>query len=103
MSYLVLHVRPYDFDSDDGRRISGASVTYLDLDSGATGPAAVPSSGELGYAPLTITTTVDIAQDIVQAPAIYDLTFTHRRGKAGRPTLALARAALVRQVDLASL
>ncbi len=100
MSYLVLHMRPYDFDSDDGRRISGASVTYLDLSAAGT---PLPASDECGVAPLTITTTVDIAQDIVQAPAIYDLRFTQRRGKGGRPTLTLAGAELVRQVDFDAL
>ena len=100
MSYLVLHVRPYDFDSDDGRRISGASVTYLDLSEPATPPAG---SDERGVAPLTITTTVDAARGIVQTPGIYDLRFTQRRGKAGRPVLVLADAELVRQVDLSTL
>lgn len=98
--FLVLHVRPYDFESDDGRRISGASVTYLDLSDGP-----IPSQGpdERGVAPLTITTTVDAAQGIVQAPGLYDLRFTQRRGKAGRPVLTLADAQLVRQVNLSEL
>jgi hypothetical protein len=100
MSFLVLHVRPYDFDSDDGRRISGASVTYLEL---TNGPVPTQGPGELGVAPLTITTTVDAAQGIVQAPGIYDLRFTQRRGKAGRPVLVLADAQLVRQVQLSEL
>lgn len=99
MSYLVLHMRPYDFESDDGRRISGASVTYIDLSE----PGPSPTSDERGVAPLTITTTVDAAQGIVQAPGVYDLRFTHRRGKAGRPVLALAGAQLVRQVELSEL
>jgi len=100
MSFLVLHARPYDFASDDGRHISGVSVTYLDL---SQSPVLPQGSDERGVAPLTITATVDAAQGIVQAPGIYDLRFTQRRGKAGRPVLVLAAAELVRQVHFSEL
>ena len=99
MSYLVLHVRPYDFDSDDGRRISGASVTYLDL----AEPDTSRASDERGVAPLTISTTVDASRGISQAPGIYDLRFTQRRGKGGRPVLTLTGAQLVRPLDFMEL
>lgn len=101
MTYLVLHVRPYDFEADDGRRIAGASVTYLDLDSGATGPAS--ARDELGYAPLTIAAPERVARDFSNVPGIYQLHFHHRRGKGGKPTLALGGATLERPADLATL
>lgn len=94
MSYLVLHVRPYDFTADDGKQVRGSSVTYLDLG----GPS---EPGELGHAPLTMSVPDEVARDFREAPALYDLDFRQRRGKGGRPTLTLAGARLVAPVQLA--
>jgi hypothetical protein len=101
VTYLVLHVRPYDFEADDGRRLSGASVTYVDLE--APAPLASDTSPERGLAPLTITAPARITNDFSSVPGLYDLHFHHRRGKGGKPTLALGAAQLVRAVDLATL
>lgn len=91
--YLVLHVRPYDFE-DDGRRIRGASVTYLDPETPAS------AEGERGRPPLTLSVDSDIERQISDVPAFYDLKFAQRRGKNGRPQLVLAGARLVQPVDL---
>ena len=93
MSYLVLSVRPYSFDADDGRHISGASVTYLDTS----------SVSHEGAAPLTISVPPEVAPRFPKAPAIYDLHFEQRRGKGGKPVLALKGAELVRPIDLSTL
>lgn len=94
MSYLVLHVRPYDFTAEDGKQVRGASVTYLDM----TGPV---ENGELGHAPLTMSVPDEVARDFREAPALYELDFRHRRGKGGRPVLVLAGAQLQQPVALA--
>jgi hypothetical protein len=52
VNFLVLNVRPYSFEADDGRQITGASVTYVDLEAGAVG--APFTDGELGLVPLII-------------------------------------------------
>lgn len=96
MRYLVLHVRPFDFQGEDGRNISGASVTYLDLE-------VTPSTDELGLAPLTISAPARMGDQFPQVPGLYELHFTHRRGKGGRPVLALGGATLDRPVDLTKL
>lgn len=93
MSYLVLHVRPYDFTTDDGKQLRGASVTYLDLE-------APTEPGEVGHAPLTMSVGEELVPKFGQAPALYDLDFRHRRGKGGKPVLVLAGARAVRPVSL---
>jgi hypothetical protein len=99
VNYLVLHVRPYDFkDKDSGRRVQGASLTYLDLE-------VPPSSqdGERGYAPIQLTIDVELVPAFTVAPGFYDLSFGQRRGLKGRPQLTLAKAKLEAPVDLTQL
>lgn len=91
--YLVLHVRPYDFE-DDGRRIQGSSVTYLDPSTPLT------ATGERGHPPLSLSVDTGVDRQMQEVPGFYDLSFTQRRGKNGRPQLVLAGARLVAGVDL---
>lgn len=86
MSYLVLHVRPYDFESE-GQRLHGVSVSYLDLSS-------PPSSaeGERGYAPLTLNGEPGLVDQFEEVPGFYRLDFRHRRGARGRPQIVLVGA-----------
>lgn len=93
MSYLVLHVRPYDFTTDEGKQLRGATVTYLDLDSPT-------EAGEVGHAPLNMSVGEELVNSFGQAPGFYDLDFRHRRGKGGKPVLVLAGAQLRQPVRL---
>lgn len=94
-AFLVLHVRPFDFEAEDGRQIRGSSVTYVDL-------SADEAPGELGRPPLTISATTEVARSFRQVPGVYALDFRQRRGKAGKPVLTLAGGELVKPVELAS-
>ncbi len=94
MSYLVLHVRHYNFEGRDGRRVTGSAVTYLDLE-------APPSEDEIGAAPLQLSADASISKQFTAAPAFYDLAFKQRRGRDGKPQLMLAGARLVAQANLA--
>jgi len=93
VSFLVLHVRPYDFETEDGKHLQGASVTYLDL----SGPV---EKGEVGHAPLTMSVGQELVHSFTEAPALYDLDFRQRRGKGGKPVLLLAGARMERGVNL---
>jgi hypothetical protein len=97
MSYLVLHVRSYSFEADDGRPISGASVTYLDLEA----PPSALAPNEYGLAPLTVSAPSRMGADFTTVPGVYQLHFHQRRGKGGKPVVALGGATLERSVDLA--
>lgn len=93
MSYLVLHVRPFDFESEDGKQVQGSSVTYLDLSSSA-------ESGEVGIPPLRMSVTQDVGRTFSHAPGIYNLDFRHRPGRGGKPVLVLVGAELQKRVSL---
>ena len=95
MSYLVLHVRPYDFDTKEGERRRGATVTYLDL---SMQPDA--SIGELGHAPLQLSVERDVARQFREAPAYYELDFNQRRGPDGKPRLVLVGAEYIAGVPI---
>lgn len=87
MSFLVLHVRPFSFRDDKNKLVEGASVTYLD-------PHNDTDEGEKGYAPLTITASLDVVKDFLQVPGHYQMEFRQRRGAKGRPTISLTGALL---------
>lgn len=92
MTFLVLHVRPYAFDADDGRRIEGATVTYLD-------PSTPIEEGERGLPPLQLTMPSEVASQFPEAPGYYQIKFAHKRGKGGRPVLSVAGARMVAPVN----
>lgn len=92
MNYLVLNVREYSFKDDNGKRVEGATVTYLDLSN-------EPGEGEKGYAPLSISATPEKSRDFTEVPGYYDLSFSQRRGAKGRPQIVFDRARLVSAVD----
>lgn len=93
MKYLVLHVRPYSFESKEGRRIEGATVTYLD-------PDTPIDQGEVGLPPLQITVPLEIARQLPQAPGYYQMKFAQRRGKQNRPVLSVVGARHLGPVNL---
>jgi len=95
MTYLVLHVRPFDFHSPEGQHLQGVSVSYLDLTHSPS-----EADGERGYAPLTLTGEPDLIKDFEQVPGRYRLDFSHRRGARGRPQVVLSGASLVEPVTL---
>ncbi len=92
MNYLVLNVREYSFKDDSGKKVEGATVTYLDLSN-------EPSDGEKGYAPLSISASSDKVRDFTEVPGYYDLSFSQRRGAKGRPQIVFDRARLVLGVN----
>lgn len=90
-AYLVLHVRPYDFESDDNRRIQGATVTYID-------PETPVTNGERGKPPLSLSVDQGVDRQLKEVPGFYELEFAHKRGKNGRPQVVLSGARLVSSV-----
>ena len=92
MNYLVLHTRPYNFKDDDGRTVEGATITYLDLDN-------EPDENEKGFAPLSISATLDQLRDFSSVPAFYNMNFKQARGAKGRPRLVFHNATLTQPVS----
>ncbi len=96
MTYLVLHVRSYDFKDDaSGRQVVGSTVTYLDLTMQSNA-----DQGEQGFAPLQLSVDTALSRDFSQVPGYYELDFRQRRGANGKPVLVLSGAKLDTPVNL---
>jgi hypothetical protein len=97
VSFIVLDVRPYDFqDKESGRHVVGMRVTYVD----SAAPTPAPGSG---FAPMQITADADLVSQFSAVPGVYDLEFRQRAGVRSRPVLSLASARCLRPLDLAGI
>lgn len=94
MSYLVLHVRPWALTDEVTKELrEGLTVTYID-------PTTPSQDGEVGIPPLNITADKGLMPSFTSAPGLYDLSFSQRRGKAGKPQLVLNGANLQKPVKI---
>ena len=94
MSYLVLHVRDYDFTSErNGQRVQGTSVTYVD-------PRDQQTGKERGLSPVQVSVTTQVGKSFQEVPGWYALEFTMRGGRNGKPRLELIGATLERPAEL---
>ena len=93
--FLVLAAKKYDFKNDAGEQVAGATVQYLDFESGA-----LNEPNRKGFEPVTIAATTEAFAQFTEVPAYYDLQFRQRAGKNGRPTLALTSAKLLQPFKL---
>lgn len=87
MRCLVLGARRYSFSDDEGKRVEGATVHYLTLDSELGG---ITDHDQVGELPMQVRAPLAVFEDLREAPAYYDLDFRQRPGPRGRPTLQLA-------------
>lgn len=93
--FLVLNAKCYSFANDDGEKVEGTTLQYLD-------PGEVTDEqNRRGAEVMTISAPVDFFAQLPTLPGLYDLTFKQRPGKNGRPTLAVTSARYMTAVDLA--
>jgi hypothetical protein len=91
--YLVLSLKPYDFVNDDGERIQGAKVSYLNKKPSVR-------ENETGFPPLIVSiTNPNLLQDLKSAPAIYDMDFEQVTGRNNKPELMLSSLEYIAPVD----
>lgn len=96
MSYLVLHVRPWEMpDEDTGEVRSGISLQYMDL-------SDTQLEGEVGLPVLNISADKDLLPAFTKAPGLYDLNFVQRRGAKGKARIVLTGAKLQKAVNFGS-
>lgn len=93
MKYLVLNVRSWSVkDENTGVQRDGGTVTYIDLSSR-------PERGEKGQPVLQLTIDAEQVRDFTEAPGLYDMSFSQRRGARGKATIAFDRAVLAQPVS----
>lgn len=93
--HLVLSAKPYDFEDDKGKKVSGVRISYVNLK---------PSSrdGEFGNPPLITKCSLDaiIGVNLEQCPGIFDMQFEQVTGKYNKPELLLTELDFIAPADL---
>lgn len=94
---IVMLARRYGFTDDDKRRVEGVSLTYFDAEQEPNG------GGERrGLDLLTISGDLANFDRLHEVPGLYELQFTQKPGKGGRPSLALAGLTFVEPVSFSA-
>ena len=94
--FLVLNAKRYGFTNDDGERVEGTTLQYLEPGE------LVTEENRRGAEVLTISAPFDFYDQLTQVPGMYDLGFRQRPGKNGRPTLTVTSARYLAPSDLGS-
>lgn len=84
--FLVLNAKRYSFANDNGEKVEGTTLQYLDPEE------VVTEENRRGAEVMTITVPLDFYEQLTQVPGLYDLGFKQRPGKNGRPTLTVTSA-----------
>lgn len=92
--FLVLNAKRYSFANDDGEKVEGCTLQYLEPGE------LVQEENRRGAEVLTITAPLDFYSQLTMIPGLYDLNFRQRPGKNGRPTLTVTGAKFLSGVEL---
>jgi len=92
--HLVVGTNPFDLVDDNGQRVQGVKVYYLDND------PEDGSNGAKGFFPLNLSIMGDHVSKFSSVPGIYDLEFKQKRDKYGKPSLSLRNVEFVEPVTL---
>lgn len=91
--HIVTGIKPYDFVDDNGQRLQGVKVFYLDNHQ-------ENEPNLKGYFPLNLSLTGDHAAKFTEVPGIYDLDFRQTSDKYGKPVLKLRNVNFVSPAKL---
>lgn len=94
--HIVIGTSPFDLVDDNGQRVQGVKVYYLDND------PVDSDNGAKGFFPLNLSIMGDHVTKFLDVPGIYDLDFKQRRDKYGKPTLSLRNVDFIEPVTLPS-
>jgi len=94
--HIVIGTSPFDLVDDNGQRVQGVKVYYLDNDPEDSNGV----NGAKGYFPLNLSIMGDHVDKFGAVPGIYDLDFKQRRDKYGKPQLRLSNVEFVESATL---
>ncbi|MCX7746595.1 MAG: hypothetical protein N2645_06875 [Clostridia bacterium] len=95
MEALVLGVKRYSFVNDDGEKVEGAKIAYLDDLEGTF----FQTNDLKGIFPLTVSAPVGAFDHFSKLPAFYDLDFRQRPDSKGKPVMVLVGAKFVSEIS----
>lgn len=91
--HIVIAVEPVDFMDDNGERIQGAKVHYLQDE-----PEDAPNAK--GHLPLNLFLKGDPLGKFRHLPGVYELNFGQRRDKQGKPITVLRDVECIEEFSL---
>lgn len=94
--HLVVGTNPFNLVDDNGQRVQGVKVYYLDIE------PEDGDNGAKGFFPLNLSIMGDHVSTFTSVPGIYDLEFKQKRDKMGKPSLSLRSVEFVKSVTLPS-
>lgn len=94
MECLVLSANTYDFENQQGQRVSGTKISYIDK-------SLMNKENQFGTAPLMMSTDRLISNDLlIKLPALCNLSFNKVLGKNNKPEDVLTDIQIVTPVDI---
>lgn len=91
--HIVTGIRPFDFANDNGEKVEGVTVFYLDTYN-------ENSEYGKGQTALNLTLIGKHLSKFEQLPGVYDMDFRQARDQKGRPTLRLQDVTFVEPFNL---
>ena len=95
--HLILSKKAYDFTNNDGERVQGLKLSYLN---------DKPSvrDNEEGFTPMIININdKSIVKSLKEIPGIYEMTFDQVTGKNNKPEIILSEVSFLSSTDLSVL
>lgn len=94
MECLVLSANTYDFENQQGNRISGTKISYIDK-------SLINKENQFGIFPLMMSTDRVISDELLkQLPALCNLSFNKVLGKNNKPEDTLSDIKIVLPIDV---
>lgn len=92
MKVMVVGLKTYSFENSEKQKIEGAKISYLT-------PFASSKNNEIGYLPLQVTTTLDMARGLKEIPGLYEVKHEIVPGKGNKPEVVITGFDFLNSVD----
>lgn len=90
---MVVGVKTYSFnDESKNKKIEGAKVSYLT-------PLASNKQNEIGYLPLQASIPLEMASQLQEVPALYDIKYDFVPGRNNKPEVIVTGFEFSKSVD----
>ena len=92
MKALVVGVKSYSFQNEQGQKIEGAKVSYLtNLES--------TKNNEVGFLPMLVSIPLTMLGQVKNVPALYDIKFDMVPGRNSKPEFVVSGFDYLNEVD----
>lgn len=92
-NHIVTGIRPFNFANDEGEKVEGVTVYYLDTFN-------EDSDYGKGHTALNLTLIGSHLEKFKQLPGVYNMNFRQSRDQKGRPNLRLQDLEYIKPFNL---